>query len=121
MKKVEHLFRRPTSPGDILRYEILEENNITQDELADAIGMSRLTVNQIINGKRSVTAETALKLAVATNLTPEFWLNLQMNLDLYDAREKLGEKFHEIKVVMKTPIRSKIFHSLSESKKARRR
>jgi antitoxin HigA-1 len=120
MKKVERLFRRPTSPGDILRYEILEENNITQDELADAIGMSRLTVNQIINGKRSITAETALKLAVATNLTPEFWLNLQMNLDLYDAREKLGEKLGEIKAVMKTPIHSKIFHNLLEAKRERR-
>jgi addiction module HigA family antidote len=120
MKKVE-LFRRPTSPGDILRYEILEENNVTQDELADAIGMSRLTVNQIINGKRSITAETALKLAVATNITPEFWLNLQMNVDLYNARENLGERLREIKVVMKTPARSKMVHDLKELKRERRR
>ena len=104
--------RRPTAPGEILYKEFLEEHGITQERFAKAIRMSRLTVNQIINGKRSITAVTALKLAKATGTTPDFWLGLQLNLDLYEANLELGEVLEKIKPVIKAPKLSKLFYDL---------
>jgi addiction module HigA family antidote len=112
VRKRSELVRAPTPPGEILRDEFLAQNNVTQDEFARAIGMSRLTVNQLINGKRSVTAETALRLAVATGTSPNFWLDLQRNLDLYEARKKLGESLSKIKVVLKPPARKEWLHEI---------
>lgn len=112
MKFDEVLRRRPTTPGEVLRDEFLTQHDVTQDEFAEAIGMSRLTVNQIINGKRSITAETALRLAVATETSPEFWLRLQVNVDLYEARSKLGSSLKKVVAVIKTPTSKKLFHEL---------
>ena len=71
--------RRPTHPGEILRYEFLEPLKLTQQQLADAIGVTRVRINEIILGKRSVTADTAFRLSKFFNTTPEFWINLQTN------------------------------------------
>lgn len=81
---------RPVSPGSVLRREVADGLGISQEKLAAAIGVSRLTINEIINEKRTVTAETALKLAKALGTDPQFWLNLQQDLDLARARAKLG-------------------------------
>jgi len=78
------------SPGSVLRIEIEEILGISQDQLAAAMGVSRLTVNEIVNEKRTVTAEMALKLSRALGTDPQFWLNLQQDLDLSRARAKLG-------------------------------
>jgi addiction module HigA family antidote len=78
----------PISPGDVLRKYILTDK-ITQDRLADAMGVSRFSVNQIINGRRSITAEMALRLARVISTTPDFWLKLQRDVDLYNARRNL--------------------------------
>ena len=64
---------------------------ISQEKLADAMGVSRLTINEIVNEKRTVTAEMALKLSKALGTDPEFWLNLQQRMDLCRARTKLGD------------------------------
>jgi addiction module HigA family antidote len=79
------------SPGSVLRIEIEEQLGISQEQLASALGVSRLTVNEIVNEKRNVTAEMALKLAKALGTDPHFWLNLQQDLDLAKARAKLGD------------------------------
>lgn len=86
------------SPGSVLRTEIEEALGISQEQLATAMGVSRLTINEIVNEKRTVTAEMALKLSKALGTDPRFWLNLQQDLDLYRAREKLGE-MREIKAL----------------------
>ena len=78
------------SPGSVLRLEIEEALGISQDQLAAATGVSRLTINEIVNEKRTVTAEMALKLAKALGTDPRFWLNLQQDVDLARANAKLG-------------------------------
>ena len=81
--------RRPTSPGEILREEFLEPLGMTQKRLADHLGCDVKVVNRIVNGRSSVTAEMALKLGAAFSTTPEFWLNAQKAIDLYDAAKTL--------------------------------
>jgi addiction module HigA family antidote len=80
--------RPPTPPGEILLYEFLEPLGITQTEFARRLGIPIQRINTIINGRRAVTAETALLLAAALQTTPEFWLNLQRNHDLWHARRR---------------------------------
>lgn len=80
-----------TTPADVIKEKILRERKITQEQLADSLNVSRLTVNQLVNGKRSVTAEMAIKLAEFTKTSPKFWLNLQMAIDLARAEEKLKQ------------------------------
>lgn len=77
--------RRPTSPGEILNEEFLKPLHLTQKNLADHIGCDVKVINRIINGKTSVTAVMALKLAAAFNTSPEFWLNAQKAVDIYEA------------------------------------
>jgi addiction module HigA family antidote len=79
------------SPGSVLRIEIEQGLGITQDRLAKALGVSRLTINEIVNEKRTVTADMALKLAKALGTDPEFWLNLQQGFDLARARARCGD------------------------------
>jgi antitoxin HigA-1 len=76
---------RPTHPGEFIREDILAEFSLTQAELADRLGVSRRSINQLVNGKRGVTADMALRLARFTNTSPQLWLNLQTAVDLWDA------------------------------------
>jgi antitoxin HigA-1 len=92
----------PPSPGETLRRYIVDGERITQDNLAAAMGVSRLTVNHLINGKRSVTAEMALRLAHVLRTTPEFWLDLQRGVDLFEARKALAGAVEEMPVLRKT-------------------
>ena len=73
----------PPHPGEILKGIYLKENKITAGAFAKALGVSRLTVYKIINAKGSVTANIALRLSKAFDTTPEYWLNLQNNYDLW--------------------------------------
>lgn len=82
--------RRPTTPGEILNEEFLRPLRMTQRKLADHLGCDVKVVNRIINGRTSVSAEMALKLAASLSTTPEFWLNAQKAVDLYDARVRMG-------------------------------
>lgn len=83
----EVLERAPTHPGAMVKDGILEAFGLTQGELAEAIGMSRLSINEIVRGKRSLTEGTALRLARLTNTSPEMWLNLQRDFDLWKAKK----------------------------------
>lgn len=77
--------RRPTHPGRVLLEDFLHPLGISQREAADDLHVSYPRMNEIINGKRSVTPETALRLSRYTSTEPEFWLNLQQAVDLWDA------------------------------------
>ena len=81
----------PIHPGEHLA-EFLDELGISQYRLAKAIGTSPRRINEIIHGRRSITADTALRLGQALGITPEFWLNLQnfYNLDLARASVDIG-------------------------------
>ena len=82
--------RRPTHPGEILVHEFLEQMGISQTKLAHDLKIPIQRVNTLINGKRGVTAATAILLAGYFKTTPEFWMNLQASCDLYEARRTLA-------------------------------
>jgi addiction module HigA family antidote len=84
--------RAPTHPGVILRKILDETEGLTQDKLAHEIGVSFQTINMIVNGKRAVTADLALRLAGRFDLTPQFWLNMQNAVDLHYAREAMESR-----------------------------
>ena len=91
--------RRPIHPGEIIRFEYLEPLNLTQQKLADAIGVTRVRINEIILGKRSVTPDTAFRLAKFFNTTPDFWINLQMNVDMWDTLKTHKNDYNKIRSV----------------------
>ena len=79
--------RKPTHPGEMLLVEFLQPMGITQKELATSIHVPYQRVNEIINKKRGVTPSTALRLSKFFGMTEDFWLNLQLRWDLYQAKE----------------------------------
>lgn len=83
--------RRPTSPGEILKEEFLAPLGLTQKVVADHLGIDIKVINRLVNGKTSISSELALKLASAFDTSPEFWLNAQQAVDLFDAQNDLKE------------------------------
>jgi len=81
--------RQPTHPGEILKEEFLRPMGITQVELARRMGVPIQRVNTLINGKRDMTAETALLLSRELKTTSEFWMNLQVAVDLFRASRRI--------------------------------
>ena len=81
--------RKPTHPGEILLEEFLKPASISQVELARKMGIPIQRINTLINGKRDMTAETAILLSRALKTSSEFWMNLQVACDLYDAQRTL--------------------------------
>ena len=82
--------RKPTHPGEILLREFLEPKGLSQIELAHRMGVPVRRVNTLVNGKRDITAETAILLSRVLKTSPEFWMNLQDAHDLYEAQEHLA-------------------------------
>lgn len=83
--------RQPTHPGEILLEEFLKPMGVSQVEFANNINVPIQRINTIINGKRGITAETAILVSKQLNTTPEFWMNLQTAYDLYTAKHKLNK------------------------------
>ena len=81
--------RKPTHPGEILLEEFLKPKGISQLELGRGMSVPIQRVNTLINGKRDMTAETAILLSRVLKTSSEFWMNLQVALDLYEAQEHL--------------------------------
>ena len=88
--------RRPTHPGEIIRKEYLEPLNMTQQQLADALGVTRVRINEIVLGKRSITPDSAFRLSKFFNTTPDFWINLQINVDMWDTLQTHGKEYDKI-------------------------
>lgn len=91
----------PVHPGEILLEEFLKPMNLSQNQVALAIRVPARRINEIIQGKRRITADTALRLAYYFNMSARFWLGLQMDYDLDVAEDALGEKL-KVEVSCKT-------------------
>lgn len=76
---------RPTHPGEMLREDFLPDFKLTVSGLAMSLGVSRQTVNELVHERRAVSPEMAIRLARLFGNTPEFWLNAQRAVDLWDA------------------------------------
>lgn len=91
--------RPPTHPGEMLRQEFLEPLGMSQRELADRMGVHYPRVNELVNGKRGVTTETAIMLARVLGTSPQLWLNLQQTYELHDTLNDpaSAEKLKQVK------------------------
>ncbi len=83
MKSLRNPNRKPTHPGAVLREDVLPELGITQATLASHLGVSGLTVSDLLHEKRALTAEMAVRVAKVIGGTPEGWLHMQEALDLW--------------------------------------
>jgi len=86
----------PIHPGEILMAEFVEPLQVSQNRLAVAIGVPPRRINEIVHGKRRVTADTALRLARYFGTTDRFWLNLQTRFDLEVEKDHLGNTLERI-------------------------
>jgi antitoxin HigA-1 len=89
--------RPPTHPGEMLLEEFLTPMGLTQRDLADAIHVPYQRINEIINERRGVTPSTALRLAKFFRMSADFWMNLQMRWDLYQAQRAEQEELKSIR------------------------
>jgi len=81
--------RSPTHPGEMLREDFLPDYDLTVSGLAEALGVSRQSINELLRERRSVSPEMALRLARLFGNSPEFWLNAQRAVDLWDAAQAI--------------------------------
>jgi len=84
--------RRPVTVGQMLVIEFLEPMHIEISELAEAMGVHRNTLSRLVHDRGALTAPMAIKLAAALGSTPEFWLNIQHAVELWDVRHKAYEQ-----------------------------
>ena len=98
MRSLRDPKRHPTHPGEILREDVLPALGMSQTELAERLDVSRLTVSELLHGKRALSADMAVRLARLLGTTPESWLNMQQAVDLWEL-EKASEKYRRIKPV----------------------
>src|SRR4051794_9039555 len=80
----------PVTPGEMLKEEFLSEYGLSQNRIAKAIGISPNRIAEIVNNRRRITADTALRLGLYFGNSPEFWMNLQSRYDLKMARRNLN-------------------------------
>jgi antitoxin HigA-1 len=100
MKSMRNPNRKPTHPGTLLREDVLPALSMTQIEFANRLGVSRLSVSELLLEKRGLSVEMAARLGKLLNTTPESWLRMQEAVDLWEVRQK-PEKLAAIK-----PLRS---------------
>jgi len=91
----------PLHPGEVLVEEYLKPLNISQNKLALHMRVPAQRISEIINGKRAITADTAVRLAKVIGTTPEFWLSLQMDYDLQMTIRSEGERINrEVEAIL---------------------
>ena len=88
--------RQPTHPGEILKEEFMKPLGITQVDLAKNLGVSFRTISELVNEKRAVSPEMALRLSKYFRTSPELWLNLQNGYDLHKAAKKVEKALKAI-------------------------
>ena len=92
----------PIHPGEILKEEFLDEMNLSQYRLAKDINVPPRRINEIVLGKRGITADTALRLGRYFSMSPQFWINLHTHYDLEVELDKIGERLEsEVKIYSK--------------------
>ncbi|HEY3287743.1 MAG TPA: HigA family addiction module antitoxin [Gemmatimonadaceae bacterium] len=95
---------RVAHPGEHLREDYLPDYGYTVTSLAAALGVSRQSINELINERRGVSADMALRLGRLFNQSPESWLDLQRDVDLWDARQAIKDDLARIKPLPVQPI-----------------
>lgn len=96
--------RPPAHPGRILKNLYLSPLGVSNTKLADTLGVSRKAISQIVNERKSVTPEMALRLSRAfSNTSPEFWLNLQKNYDLWQVSQQ-SQDWQNVQALFNAPI-----------------
>src|SRR5437763_17179776 len=88
---------RPTHPGEMLREDFLPDHGLSAAGLAEALGVSRQTINALLRERRAVSPEMALRLSRLFGNTPDFWLNAQRAVDLWEAERNVKAKLDAIK------------------------
>lgn len=96
------LVASPPRPADVLKRHFLTLDGVTQQALANALDVSRLTVSELLNDKRAITPAMALRLERVLGTDADFWLNLQLGWDLHQARLA-----HGLEIARLTPLRDK--------------
>ena len=89
--------RRPTHPGEMLREDFIPDYSLTVSSLAEAVGVSRQSINELLRERRALSPEMALRLARLFGNSPEFWLNAQRAVDLWDASRALKKDVARIR------------------------
>lgn len=87
---------RPIHPGEMLREDFLPDYRLTVSALAETLGVSRQTVNELLHERRSVSPQMALRLARLFRNSPEFWLDAQRAVDLWDANQAMRHEVERI-------------------------
>jgi len=87
----------PTHPGEMLREDFMPDYQLTVASLATALGVSRQTANEVLRERRAVSPEMALRLSRLFNNSPEFWLNAQRAVDLWNVARRLDKQIKRIK------------------------
>ena len=87
MKSMRDPKRKPSHPGEVLREDVLPALKMTQGELAKRLGVSRLSVSELLHGKRALSADMAVRLGRLTNTTAESWLRMQAAVDLWELEQ----------------------------------
>lgn len=96
----------PITPGEILREDFMEPMGISINQLSRDIAVPPNRISEIVNGKRSITADTALRLERYFGIEAQFWLNLQSEYDLRVMKQKIGPDIEQRIIPLKTPGRS---------------
>ncbi|MCK9213041.1 MAG: HigA family addiction module antitoxin [Rhodoferax sp.] len=96
MKSLRNPHRRPTHPGELLREDVLPGMEMSQSRLAELLGVSRLTVSQLLHEHRGLTPDMAMRLEKLLGTSAESWLRMQEGVDLWEARQQ-PERFATIK------------------------
>ncbi len=93
--------RKPDSVGDILREEFIEPYGLKQEALAKAMGVTRTFINELVNNRRGITVDTAIMLSKVFNNSPEFWLNMQIDNQLWETlhNPRKKQKFKRVRSV----------------------
>jgi antitoxin HigA-1 len=94
--------RRPTHPGEMLREDFLPDYSLTTSGLAEAIGVSRQSINELLHERRGISPAMALRLAKLFGNSPEFWLNAQRAVDLWDVAQAIQNDVMRISTL--TPV-----------------
>ena len=89
--------RKPTHPGEMLREDFLPDYDLSVSSLAEALGVSRQSINELLRERRAVSPEMALRLGRLFGNSPEFWLNAQRALDLWQAAETMKQEVARIR------------------------
>ena len=91
--------RRPTHPGEAIREEFLPALGISKANLAEMLGVSRQTIHELLAERRGVSADMAIRLAKFFNTSPEMWLGLQEDVDLWDAMQENRKAYERIESI----------------------